>query len=86
MMSLSDLREDIRALGRALRTIRQAKAESLDFAAFHTGISRLTILNFETGRSDPKLSTVIALADHCGLALVFEPKETAHVRRLPDRD
>lgn len=83
-MSLSDLREAIKEVGRALRAVRRAQGDSLDRAAHATGISRITILNFETGRTDPKLSTVIAMADYLGLAILVQPKETAHVRRLPD--
>lgn len=85
MMSLSELREEIRTMGRALRAVRQARQDSLDDAAHHTGMSRLTILNAETGRTDPKLSTVLAMADYLGLVIKLEPKENSHVRRLPDR-
>lgn len=83
-MSLSELREQLRTMGRALRAVRQAKQDSLDTAAYHTGISRLTILNCETGRTDPKLSTVLALADYLGLVVKLEPKENSHVRRVSD--
>lgn len=71
-------------MGRALRAVRQQRCDSLDQAAHQTGVSRLTILNFETGRTDPKLSTVIALADYLGIAIVLKPKENSHARRLSD--
>lgn len=57
-----------------IKEIRQSKGMSLRMLADISGISKDSIINLETGRTDPKLSTLLAIADalHVPLAELFD--------------
>ena len=46
-----------------IKEIRQSKGMSLRMLADISGTSKESIINLETGRTDPKLSTLLAVAD-----------------------
>lgn len=57
-----------------IKEIRQSKGMSLRMLADLSGTSKESIINLETGRTDPKLSTLLAVADalHVPLAELFD--------------
>lgn len=57
-------------IGRDLRTIRERRGWARETLAHHAGISWAAIAQIEAGRrTDPRLSTMIALADALGVAV-----------------
>jgi DNA-binding XRE family transcriptional regulator len=63
---------EIGSLIKARRAQRDIGQEQL---AAIVGISRYTLVDIETGKSDPKLSTVLKLADALGFRLALVPSE-----------
>lgn len=68
LQSTSDLGSTLKAR----RTSRAIKQEQL---ASVVGISRYTLVDLESGKSDPRLSTIIKLADALGLKLALVPRD-----------
>ena len=62
-----------------IKEIRQSKGMSLRMLADLSGTSKEPIINLETGRTDPKLSTLLALADalNVPLAELFDEPQPA---------
>ena len=57
-----------------IKEIRQSKGMSLRMLADISGTSKESIINLETGRTDPKLSTLLAVADALRVPLFDEPQ------------
>lgn len=57
-----------------IREIRKSQGMSLRMLADLSSTSKESIINLETGRADPKLSTLLAVADalHVPLAELFD--------------
>lgn len=57
-----------------IKEIRQSQGMSLRMLADLSGVTKESILNVEAGRADPKLSTLLAIADalHVPLAELFD--------------
>lgn len=62
-----------------IKEIRQSKGMSLRMLADISGTSKESTINLETGRTDPKLSTLLAVADalHVPLAELFDEPQPA---------
>ena len=62
-----------------IKEIRQSKGMSLRMLADISGTSKESIINLETGRTDPKLSTLLAVADalRVPLAELFDEPQPA---------
>jgi transcriptional regulator with XRE-family HTH domain len=56
--------------------VKQLKLTQESLSAY-AGISRQTLAKVLSGRSDFKITTLVALADRLGLEVVLVPKETA---------
>ena len=63
--------KSIIAFGKNLRKIRQSNGISQETLGLRAGSYQSTVIRIEHGKSNPKLTTVIALAK----ALGVEPKE-----------
>ena len=65
-----------------IKEIRQSKGMSLRMLADISGTSKESIINLETGRTDPKLSTLLAVADalRVPLAELFDEPQPAQQR------
>lgn len=72
MKTLRDLSDTLRASARA-RAMKQAELKVL------AGVSQRTLTNVLSGHADYKVSTLLALADRLGLALLLVPKGAAGV-------
>ncbi|MBL4656362.1 MAG: helix-turn-helix transcriptional regulator [Flavobacteriales bacterium] len=59
------------AFGKNLRRIRESKGMSQETLGLNAGSFQSTVLRIEHGESNPKLTTIVALAK----ALGVEPKE-----------
>lgn len=69
---------DPQILAEALKLRRkELKATQGDLAGMH-GVSRYTIVDAESGRGDPKLSTILTLLKGLGISLVAVPTQMAH--------
>ena len=51
------------SLGRVLRRLRVKKGFSVESVAFAAGVSQRTICSIEGGRSNPRLSTLVCIAE-----------------------
>ena len=62
-----------------VKEIRQSKGVSLRMLADISGTSKESIINLETGRTDPRLSTLLAIADalNVPLADLFDAPQPA---------
>lgn len=60
---------------RQLKLTRQFLGLSQERAAFQAGISQCALSLVETGESDPRLSTIMAMADLYGMELKLCDKE-----------
>ncbi len=58
-----------------MESVRKAGHLNQDQLAAAAGIARMTVNNIATGKVDPRLSTVEALARALGLELMVVPKE-----------
>ena len=70
-----------------IKEIRQSKGMSLRMLADISSISKDSIINLETGRTDPKLSTLLAIADalHVPLAELFDAPQPAQQPDPPQK-
>lgn len=70
-----------------IKEIRQSKGMSLRMLADLSGTSKESIINLETGRTDPKLSTLLAVADalHVPLAELFDEPQPVQQPDLPQK-
>jgi len=62
-------------LGNALKTRRTSRSIKQEQLASVVDISRYTLGDLERGKSDPRLSTIIKLADALGLKLALVPRD-----------
>ena len=70
-----------------IKEIRQSKGMSLRMLADISGTSKESIINLETGRTDPKLSPLLAVADalRVPLAELFDEPQPAQQPDLPQK-
>lgn len=70
-----------------IKEIRQSKGMSLRMLADISGTSKESIINLETGRTDPKLSTLLAIADalNVPLAELFDEPQPAQQYDPPQK-
>jgi len=64
-------------LGNKLQEARERKKIKLVDLVDRTGLTAVTLRNVLEGKTDPRLSTIVALAHEVGLELVLLPKEVA---------
>ncbi|TLX17288.1 helix-turn-helix domain-containing protein [Rhizobium sp. MHM7A] len=62
-------------LGSTLKTRRTSRAIKQEQLASVVNISRYTLVDLESGKSDPRLSTIIKLADALGFKLALVPRD-----------
>ena len=62
---------------------RQLELNQSDVAGMHD-VSRFTIVDAESGKGDPKLSTLLTLFEALGLTLVAVPSQLAERLLVPD--
>lgn len=67
-----DYKKRMEGVGVLLRDAREARGLSLYDLAHKTGISRQSLIAVEKGRADPKLTTVLRIADALGLRFILE--------------
>lgn len=62
-----------------IKEIRKSQGISLRMLADLSGVTKESIINVEAGRTDPKLSTLLAVADalHVPLAELFDAPQPA---------
>jgi DNA-binding XRE family transcriptional regulator len=70
--SPSDLSARVHALGHYINESRKYRGLSLDALSAKARVSRLTILNIELGRSDPRLTTVLTLLDAMEIEIAIQ--------------
>lgn len=72
--------DDIKAIGQAIKAMRERMALKQTDVAGRSGKSQSKVSQLENGEADPRLSTLIAVAKalNCEVALV--PKRSAHLR------
>ena len=70
-----------------IKEIRQSKGMSLRMLADLAGITKDSIIRLEAGPADPKLSTLLAIADalHVPLAELFDEPQPAQQPDLPQK-
>jgi DNA-binding XRE family transcriptional regulator len=62
-------------LGAAARSTRKARKIRQDDLAAMIAVNRTTIIDVETGKGDPRLSTILKLAEAFGLRLALVPRD-----------
>lgn len=69
---------DPEALARVMKAQRKALRATQETVAEMHDMSRFTIVDAESGKGDPKLSTILTLLNGLGLSLVAMPTRMAH--------
>lgn len=62
-------------LSNQLEAARVAQGLTQEALGERTGVSRMTVVRIEIGKTDPKISTVEALARALGMELMLVPRE-----------
>lgn len=78
---------DQKSLSKALKSRRKHLRVTQGDVASLNDLSRFTLVDMESGRGDPKLSTITTIMEGLGLSLVVVPTnvvERLHVPDLPD--
>lgn len=76
--------KDQASLSRALKDRRKAlRVTQGDVASLHD-MSRFTVVDLESGRGDPKLSTITTILEGLGLSLVVVPTNVVDRLHVPD--
>lgn len=69
MSEITQLGQELRFLGKAVREIREQRGIAVGELAAATGMDRTRIEALEAGRLDPDLELLVALADGIGVRL-----------------
>lgn len=75
---------EIRRIGRQLRMLREKSGRTLAELAEAAGLSKRAVREFEAGRTNPSLTTVVGIADALGVSL--DELVAAARRDLPTAD
>lgn len=69
------LTDDLNENGKIFRQIRQEAMVSMQELANATGIIKLSVINIEYGRHDPKVSYIAKMLNALGYEIIIREKE-----------
>lgn len=71
-------------IAKLVRDRRRDLGMSQDELAKRVGVSRLSIINIESGRSNARVSTIVGILN--ALKVTLEAREESYERRIPGND